>query len=382
MAPTTIILTWATACLTIYSAFLWTCWWKWPRLPAASRADASQAWPAVTVVVVARNEAAGIADLICDLALQNYPRTCFELLLMDDASRDGTAEVASRVAREHAVQLTVAQVSIPSGFRGGHKKLALMQAAEKTTAELLLLTDADCRLGPEWISSHVSYYCNFPEAKLVFGPFSYSGGNSFWRGLLNLEALHLTAAAAISDSLNMPTMCSGANLSYRRELLKELEPFHDNAALPSGDDEFMLQAAHKAYPDGTFYSSDREALVTTLSPASASAFFYQRRRWAGKWKFHRKPWPAMLALLVLAGNLGQIAIVLVLLLTGTLWPMWLLAVKWVPELALSLRLCAWFRLRKLLLLYLPMEIIYPFYAVFFAAASNFGKYRWKGRIYP
>ena len=56
-------------------------------------------WPSVTVVIPARNEADGIAETIGSLLRQDYAGA-FKIILVDDNSSDGTAEVARRCAGE------------------------------------------------------------------------------------------------------------------------------------------------------------------------------------------------------------------------------------------------------------------------------------------
>src|SRR5690606_14336382 len=51
------------------------------------------AWPTVVAICPARNEAAVIAPAILSLLSQDYPGR-FHVILVDDSSEDGTAEVA------------------------------------------------------------------------------------------------------------------------------------------------------------------------------------------------------------------------------------------------------------------------------------------------
>lgn len=381
MAAIQLILFFSIAGISVYSALIWICWRIWTTLPYAGFSSTG-VLPAVTIVVVARNEEANIAKLISDLARQKYPRAQFDVLLMNDGSDDQTIEKACFEAEKCGLNLHVLPVEVPAGFRGSHKKLAIMQAADFSHADVLLLTDADCRVAAGWISSHVACYQRFPEAKLVFGSFLFKQKSTFWHGLLNLEALHLGAVSAATNLMGRPTMCSGANLSYRRALVSELSPYQDNLFIASGDDEFLFHTVNQHFPKGCFYNSNPQSLVTTDAPSSVSAFFHQRKRWAGKWKFYKMPWPKILAAVVLAGNLCCLMAWVVLVVTGNLAVLLLILAKWLPEFLLSYRVGRHFDSGNLLLFFLPMEIIYPFYACFFAIASNFGKYHWKGRSYP
>jgi hopene-associated glycosyltransferase HpnB len=98
--------------------------------------------------VPARDEADGIAESIGSLLRQDYPGR-FSIILVDDNSSDGTAEVARRVADAAgaADRLTViAGRPLPSGWTGKlwavHQGVAAAEQQEPRP-DYLLLTDAD-----------------------------------------------------------------------------------------------------------------------------------------------------------------------------------------------------------------------------------------------
>ncbi len=105
-------------------------------------------WPRVTAVVPARDEAAVIADSLRSLLGQDYPGE-FGVILVDDQSRDGTAEVAARIAAELAAKDPLTILSgraLPAGWTG--KLWAMKQGIDHAgnlphPPDYLLLTDAD-----------------------------------------------------------------------------------------------------------------------------------------------------------------------------------------------------------------------------------------------
>jgi hopene-associated glycosyltransferase HpnB len=110
-------------------------------------------WPRVTAVVPARNEAACIAASIGSLLAQDYPGR-FDVVLVDDDSTDGTAEIARRVATaaENGRFTVIEGRPLPVGWTG--KLWALKQGIETAEAspmrpEYLLLTDADIVYAPD-----------------------------------------------------------------------------------------------------------------------------------------------------------------------------------------------------------------------------------------
>lgn len=57
--------------------------------------------PFITVVMPVRNEERFIADTIGQLLGQDYPADCFEIIVADGMSDDGTREIVSGIARQH-----------------------------------------------------------------------------------------------------------------------------------------------------------------------------------------------------------------------------------------------------------------------------------------
>ena len=127
---------------------------------AAERDDggpAPSAWPAVTAVIPARDEAQGVGETIASLLRQDYPGP-FSVILVDDQSTDGTAEVARQAAATAADRLTILPgAALPAGWTG--KLWAMKQGVEHALMSeptYLLLTDADIVYGPDALVRLVS----------------------------------------------------------------------------------------------------------------------------------------------------------------------------------------------------------------------------------
>jgi glycosyltransferase involved in cell wall biosynthesis len=96
-------------------------------------------------LVAARDEAAAIRNALSNLLMQDYPR--YELILVEDRSRDATAEILDELARGHDNVKVIHVAQLPPGWLG--KPHALAVAYHQAVGEWLVFTDADVRFAPD-----------------------------------------------------------------------------------------------------------------------------------------------------------------------------------------------------------------------------------------
>ncbi len=122
--------------------------WRMARFDDLAPAPGFMAWPSVAVVVPARDEAAGVADCVRSVLGQPYPGE-LTMVLVDDHSQDGTAQIAAQAAAAigAAQRLTVLSGQpLPQGWTGKlwavKQGLALVEN-RAAQPDYILLTDAD-----------------------------------------------------------------------------------------------------------------------------------------------------------------------------------------------------------------------------------------------
>jgi hopene-associated glycosyltransferase HpnB len=109
-------------------------------------------WPRVVAVVPARNEVETIAQTVRSLAAQDYPGE-FSIIIVDDHSEDGTANLARKAANESGASQRVkihAAAPLAPGWTG--KLWALnegVQVASQDKSDFLWFTDADIEHAPD-----------------------------------------------------------------------------------------------------------------------------------------------------------------------------------------------------------------------------------------
>ena len=117
----------------------------------------SPTWPTVVAVVPARDEATGIGQTITSLLQQDYPGP-FSIVVVDDQSSDGTADVARQAATSSPEQLTmISGTDLPREWSG--KPWAMKQGVDKadeSAPDYFLFTDADIVYAPETLTRLVA----------------------------------------------------------------------------------------------------------------------------------------------------------------------------------------------------------------------------------
>jgi chlorobactene glucosyltransferase len=104
--------------------------------------------PLVSVIVPARNEAHNIARCVRSILSTTYPN--LELIVVDDSSTDGTADVARRAAEGDPRARVVTNAALPDGWFG--KQWACATGAKVARGSVLQFTDADTVHGADLVT--------------------------------------------------------------------------------------------------------------------------------------------------------------------------------------------------------------------------------------
>jgi hopene-associated glycosyltransferase HpnB len=182
-------------------------------------------WPAVTAVVPARNEADVIARSIGGLLAQDYPGE-FKVVLVDDASDDGTADRAIAAAEKLGAspRLTVvAGQPLPAGWTG--KLWAVSQGVEAASPDApayLLITDADIAHSPDNLR-HLA--ARAEDGRLVMVSLMARLSVATWAERLMIPAFvfffdMLYPFAWVNDPTRVTAAAAGGCMLVRREALE------------------------------------------------------------------------------------------------------------------------------------------------------------------
>lgn len=144
------------AIVAIWPIRLVVLWWILRRqefLDAASPRFEQADAPRVTAILPCKDEANYIGNCLSSVASQSYP--ALEVIVVDDRSRDGTGDIARRVAGGDPRIRVVTIENLPPGWTG--KTHAMHHAAGLATGEWLWFLDADTLHAPDSLSILMEY---------------------------------------------------------------------------------------------------------------------------------------------------------------------------------------------------------------------------------
>jgi len=236
-----------------------------------------QSIPFTTVVIAARNEQNNLPSLLDDLVNQKIDKNKFEVIVANDRSVDNTEEIINEYSNKYKF---IKAIHIIKKSEMAPKKYALENAINKSKGEIILATDADCRVASDWATSMASLVSQ--TDKVVIGYSRISGQNSLIHEIQQIDFLGIMAANA--GLLTNGIVCSGSgqNLGYKKKDFFNIGGFEEVKHRESGDDMYIVQKISKI--KGATFNYDKNSFVTTLPKNSLSSFINQRIRWSSNSK--------------------------------------------------------------------------------------------------
>jgi hopene-associated glycosyltransferase HpnB len=179
--------------------------------------------PKVSVIVPARNEEDALPAALESFVKLDYPN--YEVIVVEDASTDGTGRIADEWAANPDSQGRVRVIhnrELPGGWAG--KVHALSLAAREASGEWILATDADVVFHPELLKLAVSLALEKGAQLVSVMPEMEPGG--FWEKVV-LPAFSLLLASLFPPRLvNRPgfprALAAGAFILMRRRDFEDL----------------------------------------------------------------------------------------------------------------------------------------------------------------
>jgi len=340
------------------------------------------------------------------LIAQDYPTEKLQIVILDDGSTDGTAELAIQASAGAANFRVILAPPPPPGV--SPKKNALLTGIATTTGEVILTTDADCRPGPDWVKSIAAYFEEGVNAVVGHSPLglqiekcklksvsppsnndNFSIFNfQFSFGLVRFDSFINATVAAGTIGLGVPTTAVGRNFAYRRSAFEAVGGFGSSLSGASGDDDLLLQRLGSPILNSKFiilnspvrFSTSPSSFVPASGASSLRDWLRVKRRHLSAGKRY-SPGLIALATPLYLFNVGLLAS-LALAATGLIaywWPVGWWGVKALADGTTLSRAAKLLNEKRWFFTYLVAELISPLIFTLMVPLSMVGKVTWKGR---
>ena len=346
------------------------------RKPLSNIVNQSKQEVFVSVIIPVRNEANNINRLLTNLNNQSYSKSLFEVILVDDHSADNSIDVVNEYRRLHP-EMQILTTSLSKFFS---KKMAITTGISLSKGELIVTTDGDCHIPPEWLFTFANYYKQY-QPQMIIGPVSMIGKGSFFDNFQQYDYMAMMAAGLASNRIGLPLVCSGANLAFSKQAFEEVGGYSGNEHIASGDDVFLMLKMKKKFPDRIHSLVEKAVIVNTPVAVEVMGFFQQRIRWGNKMKQVQSLYIKLIASIIFGTNFLLLASLcmaffipygLSFFIVGLLFKTWI-------DLFLLKRAAGFFSIRLNPKTVFLTELIYPFYCLFLILFSLTMKVNWKGR---
>lgn len=309
-----------------------------------------------SIIIACRNEEQNLPYLFSALHKIEYPKDKYEMIIVDDASTDGSLNLITEFCSQHDNARYFHLTSKDPVYKG--KTAPLQKGADNSKFDILLFTDADCLPPSNWLESFNQYFSN--EIGMVVG-YSPEINASRFRYFTQLMSASFFCATI---GIGLPFSNIGRNLAVKRQAFNKVGGYEKIKHHTYGEDKLLLSLINKAkYKIG--YNPD----VKVPTRPCNTVFKNQQRRRYGQF--------------AISSPLYKVVSILILLFYIYLPIKVLVFNDWISFLLYFLSALFFLgaslfkhneKFHPIDLLYL---IIYPYYLIYYSIAGMYGKWQWK-----
>lgn len=218
----------------------------------------------VSIIVPAYNESVNAVKTVKNLLLQRY--SDFEIIFVDDGSKDNTYEIVSEAFRDKPM------VKVFTKPNGG-KASALNFGLSRSSGDYVVCIDADTQLMPDAVPLMMRYFNN-PKVVAVAGNVKVGNERNIltkWQSIEYITAQNFDRRAF--DYLNCISVIPGAIGVFKKSAIEEAGGFMTDTL--AEDCDLTLRILR----NGGVIRNCTEAIARTEAPETLNQFMKQRFRW-------------------------------------------------------------------------------------------------------
>lgn len=338
-----------------------------------------------SIIIPFRNEAENLPELLDSILKLNYDTELFEVIFVDDDSKDDSAELIANVIsaslNDHQNKI---QYKIIKNIRKSNspKKDAITIAVSEAKNDWIVTTDADCVFPVNWLEIFHSFIIK-KQPLFIAAPVGLLSQKPLIGRYQLFDLLSLQTVTMGSFGAKYPLLCNGANLCYKKEIFNRLNGYEGNNHIASGDDIFLLEKAKKTFPDKVHYLKAKEAIVLTKTESKWTHLIAQRVRWASKTSAQENILSKIIGMVVFACNLLVISGLIIGFINTNYLSLFLVfwMAKILADYLFIISTASFFGSKIPFYKFIISSILYSVITIIVVFKSLFGTYSWKGRAF-
>jgi cellulose synthase/poly-beta-1,6-N-acetylglucosamine synthase-like glycosyltransferase len=325
----------------------------------------------ISVIIAARNEEKRIEPTLKSLSGLKYPKEKYEIILVDDASQDHTADLIQGYVENNSNWYLIRISEKDKTLKG--KKAALTKAIAKAQGEIILTTDADCIVTKDWLSEMAAQFND--NTIMVLGHSLILKQKGWLNRLLRFDNLFSAILTAAPTLIGFPMTSVGRNIAYKKSAYYNSGGYDSLSKYKSGDDVFLTELFRRKIKGQIKFCLSKKSFTYSKPPDSLREIFQQQVRKNSK-IFKKSVPTVLLSLFLFLYHFLLFTFPINFLSSLQLWYL-LLGVKLFFEF-ITLSLAAGkFSERSLIPVIPVMQIFYPVYVSILGILGMFQKYEWK-----
>ncbi|MCK4311492.1 MAG: glycosyltransferase, partial [Candidatus Cloacimonetes bacterium] len=311
-----------------------------------------------SILIACRNEEKNLPKLFESLKKLDYLKEKFEIIIVDDVSTDNSLELIKEFCKININAKYFHLSEKHSDYKG--KKAALKLASENAKYDILIFTDSDCSVHPEWLKSYNNYFAD--NIGMVVGNYFEIKTNP-----LRIFSNQMSSGIYASTiGLGIPFSAAGGNLAVKKTAFDEIGGYEKIKRYQSGDDKLLLKLIHKA---GWKIAYNHEQLVDTYQVKDNKTLNHQLKRRYGKFGMSSTFFKIISILIFLFYLYLPIKSIFFYDWKSLIIYFLCILFFWIVNLVKHK-----YRFR---ILDIPLLIIYPYFLIYFSLLGTFGKWEWK-----
>jgi poly-beta-1,6-N-acetyl-D-glucosamine synthase len=345
-------------------------YWLWFGFALANRRQAKSLrtdFPAVSVIVAYKNEAANIVTLVTRLLQQVYPGP-FEMIAIDDYSEDNGHQLLQHIGDERLVAMQATQ-DLPG------KKSALTEAINRSQYPFLLMIDGDCLpQTDQWMSTMMASMTADIDIVCGYAPLRTSKD---FLGLWQRFETWLTAIQYMSYAISGHAyMAVGRNMLIRKAAFERVGGYRSHMHIAAGDDDLLVQAISDHGNVNICLESD--SFVYSDAKKTVSSYLAQKSRHVGISHYYGIKHKNLLGIFAAS----QLGFWLVAICGFIIFPQYsreiliVICFKWMVQMVAHSRWLSVLRSKDLTYFFPLLDLLLPMYYIVSGAMSAFKKSSW------